>query len=189
MGLALASAAWRRGATVTLVSGPSALRDPTGVDVVKVETGAEMAEAVAGRVASADVLVFAAAVSDFRPQEADTSKVKRSRSGDGVDLRLVPTEDIALATVEHRKPGAVALGFALETEDLRSNAQRKLKEKAFHLIAANSAMEEDAGFEVETNRVTVLDGDGGVEELPLLNKEEVAERLLDRLTVFLRDGG
>ena len=92
---------------------------------MKVETGAEMAEAVSARVADADVLVFAAAVGDFRPQEAGTSKVKRSRSGDGVEVRLVPTEDIALAAVDHRKPGAVALGFALETEDLKSNALKK----------------------------------------------------------------
>lgn len=104
-----------------------------------------------------------------------------------MDLHLEPTRDIALASVEARKPGSVALGFALETEDLKENARRKLTEKAFQLIAANSAVEAGAGFDANTNRVTILDLDGGVEELPVLSKDEVAERLLDRLSELLPD--
>jgi phosphopantothenoylcysteine decarboxylase/phosphopantothenate--cysteine ligase len=188
MGFALASAAWRRGASVKLVSGPSALPDPPGIDVIRVETGEEMRERVHASLPQADVLVFAAAVSDFRPEEASDQKLKRSRKGEGMEVRLAPTPDIALSTLEGRKTGAVALGFALETQDLLSNARKKLKEKGFHLIAANSASESDAGFDVDTNRVTILDTDGGVEELPVLPKDDVAEKLLDRLTRFLQGG-
>lgn len=187
MGFSLAQAAWRRGARVRLISGPSPLPDPPGMEVVRVESAGEMEEAVLARCPEADVLVFAAAVSDYRPREASSSKVKRSREGKGLELRLDPTTDIALASLESRKPGALALGFALETEDLRENARRKLREKGFQLIAANSAVEAGAGFEVDTNRVTILDTDGGVEELPLLPKTEVAERLLDRLSTLLPD--
>jgi phosphopantothenoylcysteine decarboxylase / phosphopantothenate---cysteine ligase len=187
MGFALAGAAWRRGAEVTLVTGPSSLPDPTGVTTIRVETGEEMREAVLSNFSRADVLFFAAAVSDFRPDDPKDRKLKRSRKGDAMDLRLSPTPDIALATLDGRKTGAVAVGFALETEDLRENARRKLKEKGFHLIAANSALEEGSGFEVDTNRVTLLDTEGGAEELPLLPKEEVAEKILDRLTHLLQD--
>ena len=189
MGFALAGAAWRRGAKVTLVTGPSALSDPVGVDTVRVETSEEMQEEVLAALPGADVLVFAAAVSDFRPSDTQDQKLKRSRKGLGMEIQLSPTSDIALATVEGRKPGAVSVGFALETEDLLANARRKMEEKGFHLIAANSASEEGAGFDVSTNRVTLLDTQGGVEELPILPKEEVAEKILDRLTHFLRDGG
>jgi phosphopantothenoylcysteine decarboxylase/phosphopantothenate--cysteine ligase len=188
MGFALAAAAWRRGARVTLVTGPSALPDPPGVSTTRVETGEEMKAMVLSFLPDADVLVFAAAVSDFKPSGPSKQKLKRSREGEGMELRLSPTEDVALATVEGRKPGAVALGFALETEDLLGNARRKLKEKGFHLIAANSAVEEGSGFDVGTNRVTILDTEGGIEKLPVLPKDEVAEKLLDRLTHLLPDG-
>jgi len=188
MGFGLAAAAWRRGAEVTLVTGPSALEDPTGVDTRRVETGEEMRDAVLGILPEMDVLVFAAAVSDFKPENANQQKLKRSRKGQGIQVQLSPTPDIAAETLQGRKTGAVALGFALETEDLLANARRKLKEKGFHLIAANSASEEGAGFDVDTNRVTILDTEGGVEELPVLPKDEVAEKLLDRLSHFLQDG-
>ena len=188
MGFALAGAAWRRGASVTLVTGPSSLPDPTGIDTTRVETGEEMKEAVLALLPEADVLVFSAAVSDFKPDNANQQKLKRSRKGQGMELKLSPTPDIALSTVEGRKTGTVALGFALETEDLLSNARRKMKEKGFNLIAANSAVEDGAGFDVSTNRITILDTDGGVEPLPLLPKEEVAEKLLDRLSPLVQGG-
>jgi len=187
MGFALAAAAWRRGAQVTLVTGPSSLPDPTGVEVIRVESADEMAESVLERSATADVLVFAAAVADYRPLDQEKQKLKRSREGAGMEIRLEPTQDIAKATRDVRKAGAVALGFALETENLKANAQKKLEEKGFDLIAANSAVEEGAGFEVDTNRVTILDVGGGVEALPILSKDEVAERLLDRLAGLLPD--
>lgn len=188
MGFALAKAAWRRGADVTLVTGPTALPDPTGVRTVRVETGRDMEAEVRESLATADVLVFAAAVSDFRPEDAQSQKLKRSRRREGMDLKLLPTTDIALASLEGRKTGAVALGFALETEDLVANARKKLRKKGFHLIAANSASEEGAGFDVSTNRVTILDTKGGVEALPILPKDEVAEKLLDRITPHLKGG-
>lgn len=181
MGFALAGAAWRRGAEVTLVTGPSALPDPPGLTVRRVETGEEMKAAVLEKAAQADVFVFAAAVADFRPEERGTAKKARSREGEAWEVRLRPTEDIAKATLPLRKDGAVALGFALETDDLLERARRKIHEKGFHLIAANNPLERGAGFDVETNRVTVLDRRGGVEEWPLLSKDEVAERLLDRI--------
>ncbi len=189
MGFALASAAWRRGAEVTLITGPSDLPDPPGVQTIRVETGEDMKVQVLSALPGADVLVFAAAVSDFKPKNASEQKLKRSRKGEGMEIELSPTADIALATMKGRKPGAVALGFALETEDLLANARKKLKEKGFDLIAANSALEEGAGFDVNTNRVTILDTEGGVEELPVLPKGEVAEKLLDRITHFLQGGG
>jgi len=187
MGFALAKAAWRRGARVTLVTGPSHLPDPTGVETLRVESAGEMARVVLEHSGRVDVLAFAAAVSDYRPLDRKAQKVKRSREGAEMEIRLEPTQDIAQATREGRKPGAIALGFALETEDLRENARRKLKEKGFDLIAANSAVESGAGFDVDTNRVTVLDTEGGVEEFPVLSKDEVAERLLDRLSDLLSD--
>jgi len=187
MGFALARAAWRRGATVRLISGPSPLPDPPGVEIQRVESAGEMEKVVMARTPEADVLIFAAAVADYRPRDPHARKLKRSRKGGGMELQLEPTEDIALASVGVRKPGSVALGFALETEDVRENATRKLNEKGFQLIAANSAMEPDAGFDVDTNRVTILDTDGGAEELPVLSKDEVAERLLDRLSELLPD--
>jgi len=151
-------------------------------------TGEEMKDEVFSVLPGADVLVFAAAVSDFKPEDTQERKLKRSRKGQGMELRLSPTSDIALATVKGRKPGAVALGFALETEDLLGNARRKMEEKGFDLIAANSALEDGAGFDASTNRVTILDPEGGIEELPLLPKDEVAEKLLDRLTHLLQGG-
>lgn len=187
MGFALARAAWRRGATVRLVSGPSPLPDPPGVETRRVESAREMEEAVLALAPDADVLVFSAAVADYRPRDPQDRKLKRAREGAGMELRLEPTTDIALASASHRKPGSVALGFALETEDLRENATKKLNEKGFQLIAVNSATEPDAGFDVDTNRVTILDTDGGAEELPVLTKDEVAERLLDRLSELLPD--
>ena len=187
MGFALAAAAWRRGARVTLVTGPSSLPDPTGAEVIRIESADEMAQWVLERSTTADVLAFAAAVGDYRPTERAVGKLKRSREGVEMEIRLGPTQDIAMATRDVRKAGSIALGFALETEDLEANAIRKLEEKGFDLIAANSAVEEGAGFEVDTNRVTILDAVGGIEAFPILSKDEVAERLLDRLAGLLPD--
>ncbi|HSR43366.1 MAG TPA: phosphopantothenoylcysteine decarboxylase, partial [Longimicrobiales bacterium] len=181
MGDAVARAAWRRGARVALVSGPTSLPDPPGVDVVRVETAREMHEAVRERIGEADVSVFAAAVADFRPARAHAEKLKRSSTGGQLDLSLAANPDIAAATRSLRRAGGVAVGFALETGDLLANAKEKLEAKGFDLLVANDVTEEGAGFEVETNRVTILDREGEPEELPLLPKDEVAERILDRV--------
>jgi phosphopantothenoylcysteine decarboxylase/phosphopantothenate--cysteine ligase len=166
---------------VLLVSGPSALPDPEGVEVVRVETAVEMKDAVADRLREADASIFAAAVADFRPAEARTRKVKRGEEGDALDLALTANPDVARDTRAARKPGSVAVGFALETEDLVAHAGRKLDAKGFDLIVANDATEVGAGFEVDTNRVTILTADGEPEVLPLQSKHEVAEAVLDRV--------
>jgi phosphopantothenoylcysteine decarboxylase/phosphopantothenate--cysteine ligase len=188
MGYALAQAAWRRGARVVLVSGPSALPEPEGAEVVRVETAVEMKEAVAARLGEADVSIFAAAVADFRPDEARARKVKRSEEGGAMSLSLMANPDVAGDTREARKPGSVVVGFALETEDLVAQAGRKLEAKAFDLIVANDALAEGAGFEVETNRVTLLSAESEPEVLPLRSKHEVAEVVLDRIGTRLGRG-
>jgi len=183
MGYAIAQAAWRRGADVTLVSGPSALEHPYGVDVVRVDSAREMHEAVAGLVGGADASVFAAAVADFRPAEPRDQKVKRADAGAELTVALEANPDVALETRDARKIGSVAVGFALETQDLLVNARKKLEAKGFDLLVANDATEDGAGFDVETNRVTILSADGEPEQLPLMLKHEVAEALLDRVAL------
>lgn len=184
MGYAVASAAWRRGAQVVLVSGPSALPPPPGVEVVRVETSAEMLEAVAARLPDADALVMAAAVADFTPASPAESKIKKG-SGAPSPIELKSTADVLASTRDRRKPDAVTVGFALETNDVIENATGKLQAKGLDLLVANDATEEGAGFEVATNRVTILDRDGGVEELPLLTKAAVAELILDSVEARL----
>jgi phosphopantothenoylcysteine decarboxylase/phosphopantothenate--cysteine ligase len=181
MGFAIAQAAWRHGAAVTLVSGPTTLEIPVGVDLIPVESAVEMYDAVQGLVSSADVTVFAAAVADFRPLEAKAQKVKRAETGDSLTVPLVANPDVAADTMGLRKRGSFAVGFALETNDLLVNAQKKLEAKDFDLLVANDATEVGSGFEVPTNRVTFLSRDGAPEELPLMSKEAVAEELIERV--------
>jgi len=185
MGYALAQAAWRKGARVLLVSGPSALPPPEGPEFVRVETAIEMREAVEGLLPQADVSIFTAAVADYRPTSARDRKVKRESQGTGLSIELTANPDIAAETRDARRPGSVTVGFALETEDVLRNAARKLKSKGFDLLVANDALEEGSGFEVPTNRVTILGSDREPEELPLQSKDEVAERVLERVAEFL----
>jgi phosphopantothenoylcysteine decarboxylase/phosphopantothenate--cysteine ligase len=185
MGFALARAAWRRGARVLLVTGPSALADPPGVEVVRVETAREMEAAVRARLPEADLAVFAAAVADYRPSDPRPSKLKRAREGDTLSVSLVANPDVAAGTRDARSPDAVVVGFALETEDRIENARKKMSEKGFDLVVVNSP-EGDSGFGVDTNRVVLVGPDGEDEVLPLLTKEEVAERVLDRVGPRLR---
>ena len=185
MGYAIAQAAWRRGAQVTLVSGPSALDHPYGVDVIPVQTAVEMNEAVVDLVGSADVTVFAAAVADFRPTDPRAQKVKRADTDGSFTIELESNPDVALGTSTSRKAGSITVGFALETVDLVENAMGKLTAKGFDLIVANDATEEGAGFGVATNRVTILTRDGAPEALPLMSKDEVAEEILDRVALKL----
>jgi phosphopantothenoylcysteine decarboxylase/phosphopantothenate--cysteine ligase len=186
MGYALAQAAWRRGARVSLVSGPSYLDPPEGVDLVGVETALEMRDAVSGLIPAADVTIFAAAVADFRAAEIREQKIKRGIEGADVSISLTANPDIAAETRAQRKPGSVAVGFALETRNVLEHAAQKLRAKGFDLLVANDALEAGAGFEVPTNRVTLLTADSKPEELPLLTKEEVAEEVLDRVAARLK---
>ncbi|HCO13772.1 MAG TPA: bifunctional 4'-phosphopantothenoylcysteine decarboxylase/phosphopantothenoylcysteine synthetase, partial [Gemmatimonadetes bacterium] len=180
MGYAIAQAAWRRGAKVTLVSGPSALDNPFGVDTVAVETAHDMHVAVAERIGDSDLNIFSAAVADFRPTDSRDVKLKRDESADRILLDLTENPDVARDTRAKRKKGSVNVGFALETEHLVSNALAKLESKAFDLVVANDANEEGAGFSVRTNRVTLVLKDAQSERLPLMSKDEVAEEILDR---------
>ena len=188
MGFALAAAAWRRGARVTLVSGPVALDDPHGVHVVRVETAREMFDCVSAALPEVDVSIFAAAVADFRPGDVATSKLKKAESGPEATVVLVQNPDIARETMDRRKEGSIAVGFALETAEAVENGRRKLESKGFDLLVANDATEPGAGFEVETNRVTLLTPGGSPEEIPLSSKHEVAEIILDRIVLLGGDG-
>lgn len=185
MGYAIAQAAWRRGAQVTLVSGPSALTRPVGVEVVPVETAVEMWEAVGARVSTADVSVFAAAVADFRPADPKSQKVKRAESDGAITIELTENPDVARDTIAKRKEGSIAVGFALETTDLIENAEKKLSAKAFDLIVANDANDPEAGFDVATNRVTILSNGRAPEAFPTMIKEAVAEEILDRIEALV----
>jgi phosphopantothenoylcysteine decarboxylase / phosphopantothenate---cysteine ligase len=185
MGYAIAQAAWRRGARVTLVSGPSTLEPPVGVELVCVESANEMHEAVTERIGDADVSVFAAAVADYRPVTAAPEKVKRGVAGPDLVIHLAENPDIAKDTAPARKPGSVAVGFALETSNVLENARKKMDEKGFDLVVANDATEEGAGFEVTTNRVTILSYGRDPEALPLMSKDDLAEDILDRVSRLL----
>jgi phosphopantothenoylcysteine decarboxylase/phosphopantothenate--cysteine ligase len=180
MGYEVAAAAWRRGAEVLLVSGPSHLDPPVGVEVAKVESAEEMRATVAAALPSADVLVMAAAVADFRPADPAGEKLKKE-SGGVPELRLERTSDVLASTRELRPAGCVVVGFALETRDAVDNGRRKLEAKGLDLLVVNDAREPGAGFEVQTNRVTFLQPGRGDEALPLMPKSEVADRILDRV--------
>lgn len=179
MGVAVARAAWRRGAVVELIAGPLSVTPPVGVDVRSVESTSEMAAEVERRLPSADVLVMAAAPADFRPAAAAGSKIKKAAAPSAI--ALAPTPDILQATRAARRPGAVIVGFALETEHAVESGRDKLAAKALDLIVVNDATESGAGFGVDTNRVTLLARDGSQECLPLMSKDEVADAILDRV--------
>ncbi|GIW50935.1 MAG: peptidase ClpP [Gemmatimonadales bacterium] len=181
MGYALARAAFARGAEVTLISGPTLLPSPPGIEPVRVESTEEMAKAVAAALKKAAVLVMAAAPADFRP--ARTAKVKRPRSEGPVSLELEPTPDILEKTKSLRR-SCITVGFALETGPNLDRAKKKLEEKGLDLIVVNRADEPGSGAEVETNRVTVI-GKKGRQTLPLLAKEEVAEKIWDAVEELL----
>jgi len=180
MGYALAEAAARRGASVTLVSGPTSLDAPDGVEVVQVQTAEEMNEAVQSRRETADYVFMAAAVADYTPTEPSSSKRKKNDTDEDLVLHLRRTPDILKTLGEHKRPGQVLVGFALETDDAIENARKKLEAKNLDWIAVNNLRDEGAGFG-PTNRITLLGRDGTTEELPLMPKAEVAEALLDRV--------
>ena len=183
MGFHLAQAAWYRGATVHLIAGPSAVDPPVGPTLQRIDTTEELERAVGTALPGADVLIMAAAPADFRPSQK--LEGKRPRAGGAVTLDLEPTTDILMATHALRRPGSLVVGFALETGTAETKAREKLTRKDLDLIVVNDALEPDAGFEVDTNRVTILDRDGGRWEIPLAGKDEIAERILDRVEARL----
>jgi phosphopantothenoylcysteine decarboxylase / phosphopantothenate---cysteine ligase len=178
MGYALAAACWRRGAAVTLVTGPTELAPPPGVHVVRVESTEQMETAVRAALPGAAALIMAAAPADFRPSAPAGAKIKKDRQPEAIPLE--PTSDILAGTRDARPDGLVTVGFALETENGPENARRKLEAKGLDLVVLNHAGEPGAGFEVETNRVTLVTVDGRV-ELPLQSKLALADAVVDRI--------
>ena len=179
MGYALAEAARDRGAKVTLITAPTSLPEPVGVDVVRVNTAQEMHQAVENVAPKADALIMAAAVADYRPKSPAKEKIKKGRAG--LTLRLEATPDI-LSSV---KGNFVKVGFAAESSNLVQNASKKLKQKGLDLIVANDITATDSGFGADANRVTIIDRKGKAENLPLLPKREVADRVLDKVAALL----
>ncbi len=185
-GLALAQAALDAGAAVTLVTAPVSLPIPVGADHIPVRTAAEMAYAVLAASRDADALLMAAAVADFRPARTAKQKVKKEGGLDSLELEA--TTDILAAVAEQRQDTGhptVVVGFAAETENLLDNAAAKVQAKSLDLIVANDISAPDAGFEVDTNRVILLDAWGDSEPLPLMSKTAVAERVIDRVVKLL----
>lgn len=185
-GFALAQAALDRGADVVLVTGPSHLQTPIGAKRIDVRTASEMQDAILKELERTDVLLMAAAVADFRTAQTTPEKIKRRK---GIpQIQLEPTDDILeLVASSRREDGwpRLVVGFAAESEDLVANARAKLVEKNLALIVANDITALDAGFEVDTNQVTLIDAEGGVQELPLMTKVEVAESVLQRVLQLL----
>ena len=176
MGYAVAAAAARRGAKVALVSGPTALGAPQGVERIDVRSAEEMQRAVMARFPDCSIAVFAAAVADYRPAEKSSKKVTRAK--EALTLRLEPNPDI-LASVSRQKGERLVVGFAAETESVAENARKKLAQKNADLIVANDVSAEGAGFDQETNIVTLFSRDGRDLPLPRMSKAEVAQRILD----------
>ncbi|MFO7986890.1 MAG: bifunctional phosphopantothenoylcysteine decarboxylase/phosphopantothenate--cysteine ligase CoaBC [Desulfatiglandaceae bacterium] len=179
MGHALARAAARRGAEVILVSGPTSLPCPSGLTFLAVKTAQEMRDAVFQNLAGCDMIIKAAAVSDYRPASAAVQKIKKG--AERVSLELIRTPDI-LAELGSKKTesGFVLIGFAAETEDLMANARDKLTSKHLDMIVANDVSQGDAGFETDTNRVKLVFKDGSVDDIQLMTKDEVADLVLDK---------
>jgi phosphopantothenoylcysteine decarboxylase/phosphopantothenate--cysteine ligase len=181
MGYAIAAAGARRGAEVVLVSGPTSLAEPHGVNRVQVDSAAQMHRAVFDHLEPSDVIIKAAAVADYRVAERAEQKLKKT--ADELTLTLEKTPDI-LADLGRNKGQRILVGFAAETEKLLEHASDKLRRKHLDLIVANDVSRSDAGFNVDTNAVRILATDGSVEELALMRKTEVADRILDRIVAL-----
>lgn len=175
MGYAIARAAMMRGAEVTLVTGKTELDAPVGVRTIEIESAADMAEAVKGCADQQDIIIKAAAVADYRPKFTADEKVKK-KDGD-MRIELERTEDILGFLGEHKKAGQFLCGFSMETENMIENSRGKLKKKNLDLIVANNLKEQGAGFGTDTNVVTLLSEKDTI-QLPIMSKEEVADKLL-----------
>ena len=185
MGVALARAAWRRGADVVLIAGHVDVAVPPEIGATRIETVDEMAKVVAEELPSADVLIMAAAPADFRPVQQVTEKIKKGKTAP--KLALEPTLDILKSTIAKRKKKSVIVGFALETNDGAKNAREKLESKQLDFVVLNNATEPGAGFGVDTNRVTIIDREGKQQALELMPKSAVAEIILDCVEAALSE--
>jgi phosphopantothenoylcysteine decarboxylase / phosphopantothenate---cysteine ligase len=178
MGYAVAEAAAQRGAHVILVSGPTSLESPAGVERIEVQSAEEMHRAVLDRVGTCSIAIFAAAVADYRPAEPSSHKIKRNKESTAIALE--PTPDI-LASVARNKGARFIVGFAAETEQLAENSRKKLAAKNADLMVANDVTGEGAGFDHDTNVVNLFSRDGRDIALPRMSKGEVAQRILDEV--------
>lgn len=180
MGFAAARAARMRGADVTLISGPTNLSPPAGVADIRVNTAEEMRKEVLAKSSDCDIVIKAAAVVDYRPSETSAQKIKKGNRPFSLELRPNPDilEELGGRKTKKRR---ILVGFAAETNDLLSNAKAKLERKNLDMIVANDVTRTDAGFDADTNLVKIIYRDGTVEDLPLMTKQEVADRLLDRI--------
>lgn len=178
MGYAIAAVCMRRGAEVTLVSGPTAVQKPEFVNIVPVTTAREMFEEVTSRADEQDIIIKAAAVADYRPKNVSSEKVKKT---DGeLSMEMERTDDILAYLGSHRRPGQFLCGFSMETENVLENSRKKLKKKNLDMIAANSLKVEGAGFGGDTNVITIITEDEEV-SLELMSKEEAASKILDQI--------
>ncbi|MGH7794129.1 MAG: bifunctional phosphopantothenoylcysteine decarboxylase/phosphopantothenate--cysteine ligase CoaBC [Candidatus Binatia bacterium] len=176
MGYALARAALRRGAEVALVRGPTALDPPVGARVIPVTTAAEMREAVLKEYARCTAVIMAAAVADYHAVSVAEKKIKRGKGT--IELRLEPNPDI-LKELGQNKDGKWLIGFAAETEELTGNAQKKLREKNLDMVVANNVAETGSGFDGDTNIATIVDRTGAIRALPLMSKDDLADKIYD----------
>jgi len=177
MGYAVAEAARRAGAEVRLITGPTALRPPVGVSVVRIETASELADAVLAALPGADAVIMAAAIADYRPAKPSDQKLKKREQGNEVSLTLVRNPDVLEAIVAKREAGTLVVGFKAETGDAVAEASRMLREKKLDLVVANDVTARGSEFGSETDQVTLVSA-AGAEALPLLPKREVARRLV-----------
>jgi len=180
MGYAMAEAARDRGAKVILITAPSALLEPVGMEVIHIESAVQMKEAVSKAIAQADALIMAAAVADYQPKSTAKGKIKKEAAA-GLTLELVRTPDILTEV----KGNFLRVGFAAESEDMVANARQKLEKKQLDIIVANDITAADSGFGVDTNKVPLIDKQGKVDSLPLLTKREVADKILDKVVELL----
>ncbi len=184
MGFALASQGIRRGAEVTLVSGPTALTPPAGARLIPVTTASDMRKAVLKEFPKCSAILMAAAVADYHPAKYATKKIKRGK--EPFQMEMVPNPDI-LRELGASNDRQTLVGFAAETESLVANAKRKLREKKLDMIVANNVTLEGSGFDTDTNVATILDRKGGILSLPLMSKEELADRILDHFLALKRE--
>jgi phosphopantothenoylcysteine decarboxylase / phosphopantothenate---cysteine ligase len=180
MGYAMAEAARDRGATVTLITTPTALNPVAGVEIVKVQSAKQMKDAVVKASAQADTLIMAAAVADYMPENTAAQKIKKGAGG--LTLELVKTTDI----LSEVKGKFIKVGFAAETQDLIANAKKKLVRKGCDIFVANDVTLKDSGFGSDTNKVVIIKKDGKMEDLPLMSKREVADKILDDVAKIMK---
>jgi len=183
MGYAIAEAASKRGAEVMLISGPTNLNPREGMNLIKVESAMQMRDEVMAHAPQAQIIVMAAAVSDYRPKEISQQKMKRGQTSLTIELEENP--DILAELGKNKNANQIIVGFSMETENLIENSRKKLEKKKADLIVANDVSKEGAGFGTDTNIVTFIDSSGQIEELPLMSKYDVANAILDKATAKL----